>query len=429
MNAIDEFKTTVEKLKTVEFYGFEEYSVDKILTIPTEEVLKGNYSLSTLQFFRSFLSIILKEGFHYSFDKIKNAKVVLFFSHSHASREDYVRFMETVASSSKDVVLFTGQLKNGLRIGYSSIKMTIHLFLWVLAFCRAGIERKYWKKYLISLLEAYKWKCYLVKNQEVVLSIKGMVSIFDAREFENVFTQFLVLHGIPTATLQHGHYSSEYYNDSKHFYIGIGYRGFVSNYFLLWGDSSYKKALACGILEEKLIKVGCPYLINKETIPCKKGVLGLLFDGKGGEQDNANMYMIAQAFAKQHNFKLLVKLHPNDSADIYQFFKDSREELFEGDLKDFASNIEMAICCNTSCLITLLIWDKPIIHYTPIYNVNFYDELHDCSFSDLEGLNELFGKEISPMALLSHYTLTDDVKGNYNNVFQELIKSGKNVHH
>ena len=284
MNALEEFEIVTEKVKYAGFCGFKGYRVDKILTIPTQEVLKGAFRISFLQLCKSLLGNLLFERLQYSFESIRNARIVLFYSHDHAMRADYVKFMETVASCSSDTKLFTGHCLNGrilsnLRFSFSSVKMFILLITWMVTFCKAGIKTKYWKKYLTALLSSYKWKSLLIKNQEAVLSIKSMVSIFDAREIENVFAQYLMLHKIPTATLQHGHYVSEYYNNQKDFDIGIGYRGFVSDYFLAWGNSSFKNAIRCGIPESKVIKVGCPSLINSIKIEGSKGSIGILFDG------------------------------------------------------------------------------------------------------------------------------------------------------
>lgn len=428
MNALEEFDANMAKLRSVSFCGFKGYQVDKILTIPTQEVLKGVFRIKFSQFCKNLLADILIEGNNYSFETIRNAKIVLFYSLGHAMRADYVRFMETIASCSDDAVLFTGKCHEGnlfsnLRFTLSSLKMPFLLLFWMIAFYKAGISKKYWRKYLCSLLSGYKWKCLLVKNQDAILSIKSMVSIFDAREHENIFAQFLKIHGIPTATLQHGHYGNEYYNDSQNFYIGIGYRGFVSDYFFAWGESSYNNAVSCGISPAKIIKAGCPAMINSVKIEGKKGAVGLLFDG--GEEailDNKSMYSIVRDFAKANGKKLLVKLHPSFQSSDYTFFiGDDNVELYSGDLESFAADVELAVCCNTSCLIMLLIWGHPLMHYAPIYMYDMYSELRKYSFSGVKELNNLYEKSVSPYELLSFYTEIGDVKGNYSKVFKNLI--------
>lgn len=430
MNALEEFVFVTEKLKSASFCGFKGYRVDKILTIPTQEVLKGVFRMSYPQLCKSLLGDMIIDGYHYNFDLIRNAKVVLFYSLGHAMRADYVHFMETVASCSDDAVLFTGRSNNGnliskIKVRFSSIKMFFLLFLWIVTLYKAGINKKYWNKYLCSLLSGYKWKSILVKNGDVILSIKSMVSIFDAREYENIFTQFLNLHGIPTATLQHGHYGKEYFKDQKNFYIGIGYRGFVSDYFLAWGDFSYNNALSCEIPKSKLIKVGNPSLINTKKIEGRKGAFGLLLDG--GEEaipDNRNMYNIVREIAKEKGKKLLVKQHPSFKTPDFSFFVgDENVELYTGDLESFATEVELAICCNTSSLITLLIWGIPILHYAPLYMYDMFDELKNYSFTNKKELNELYDKNVSPTSLLSLYTEVDHVRENYRNAFEQIIMS------
>lgn len=431
MNAIEEFQAIMEKLKVVSLYGFKGYSVDKILTVPTYEVLEGAFKMSFSFFLRSLLSSIFKKGYHYSFETISNAKVVLFYSHNHALRSDYVSFMQTVASCSEDVVLFTGSLNrkkrlfSNLKIRLSCFKLIFLVFSWLYSLFRAGIQTKYWKKFTTSLLESYIWKSLLEKNRKYILSIKCMVSIFDAREYENVFTQFLTHNGIPTATLQHGHFGKEYYYDPQNFYVGIEYRGFVSDFFLLWGECSYKNALECGIPESKLIKVGCPSLITPLKVEWNRGSIGLLFDGgDNAVLDNKNMYEIVKRFADCKKKRLIVKLHPSFMSEEYSYFIDRDSvELFSGDMKSFAENVELAVCGNTSSLITLLIWGHPILHYSPVFMADYYSELRHISFSNENELIKLYNMSVSPADLLSLYTELGDVKGNYRNAFNKIVKN------
>lgn len=433
MNALEEFTFVTEKLKSASFCGFKGYQVDKILTIPTQEVLKGVFKMSYPQLCKSLLGDMIIDGYHYNFESIRNAKIVMFYSLGHAMRADYVHFMETVASCSDDAVLFTGQSNTGsliskIRVRLSSLKMAFLLFLWIVTLYKAGIRKKYWIKYLCSLLSGYKWKSLLIKNKDVILSIKSMVSIFDAREYENIFAQFLKLHGIPTATLQHGHYGKEYYKDQKNFYIGIGYRGFVSDYFLAWGETSYNNAISCGIDSQKVIKVGCPSLIYPRTIEGKRGAIGLLLDG--GEEaisDNKNMYNLVHDFANKNGKRLLVKPHPSfKTAEFTFFLGDENVELYTGDLESFAMDVELAICCNTSCLITLLIWGLPLLHYAPVYMYDMFCELRKYSFSNNTEFKELNEKAISPSTILSLYTEIGDVKENYRKFLDEIIKNNRN---
>ena len=433
MNAIEEFEEISGRLKRVSFGGFDGYRVDKILTIPTQEVLKGAFNLNIIQFFKSLLGTLFRDGYQYTFESVKDARVVFFYSHTHALRKDYVHFMETVASCTEDAVLFSGKnnpngVMSSIKIRFSSIKMIFLLLLWMWQFYIVGIRMKYWKKFLTSLLASYKWKCLLIKNKELLTSISSMVSIFDAREFENVFAQFLSHQGIPTATLQHGHYGSEFYYDSDHFYIGIGYRGFVSDYFLLWGDTSYKGAVECGIPKARLIKVGNPYLIVPEKVFGARGTIGVLFDG-GDESipDNKQMYSIAKRFAAKNNKKLLVKLHPSYKTAEFTFFMgDENVDLFSGDLKTFAESVEMTICCNTSCLITLLIWECKMLHYAPSFMIDVYEELQQYSFSNYDELVLLDQKDFTPSTLLSLYSEIDNVKDNYRNAINRMITINNN---
>ena len=136
------------------------------------------------------------------------------------------------------------------------------------------------------------------------------------------------------------------------------------------------------------------------------------------------MYNIVREFAK--DMKIVVKLHPSYKTSEYTFFKGEKNvEEYTGDLESFAADVEIAVCCNTSCLITLLIWGHPLLHYAPIFIDDLYSELKKNSFSNIDELNDLYKESITPTDLLSLYTEVGDVKTNYRKAFEEMTTNNK----
>lgn len=164
-------------------------------------------------------------------------------------------------------------------------------------------------------------------------------------------------------------------------------------------------------------------MINPVKIEGRKGAIGLLLDG--GEEaipDNKNMYKIVYEFAKLQGKKLYVKLHPSYKSSEYTFFMgDDNVELYSGDLESFAAVVELAVCCNTSCLITLLIWGHPLMHYAPMCMYDMFSELKGYSFSDSNEFNNLYEKSTPSSKLLSFYTEIGDVKENYKEAFNKVM--------
>lgn len=427
MNYVENWIKILKIIDKCRFLGFDGYSISKVLTIPTKEVVIGERKCPPFfKVVRQVLVDVFSDGYSYDFSSIKDCHVVLFYSHLHAQRADYVRFMETVASTTDNAMLFTGSVLKGrekkIHFDLCSLKTIPLCISWLLTLKRNKIERKYYSTYLIDLVQMYRWKNILLKNIGYISTIKSMVSIFDAREYENIFTQFCNSQGIVTATLQHGHFGKRGYLNSISYYLDIAYAGFVSDYFLAWGQYSKENAIEAGVESGRIVKCGCPDFINPVPVECKGVDVGVLFDGDiNAKEDNLEMLRIALELLEKEDSKVKVKLHPSDSIDNYRNrINAEKVELFVGSIREFAEQVSFVICCNTSALIQLLAIGVDVFRYKTTLRYDMYTALDDFSFVDSEGLMSVMKNNEEYKDKLSLLSEAVGVKSKYNMVLDNL---------
>ncbi len=427
MNYVEEWLETLRKLETCKFLGFDGCRVDKLLTIPTKEVVIGEAPrLSKTTVLRAIVTTAFSDGYYYDFGKIKDAKCVLFYSHLHAARKDYTLFMEKIASCSNEAVLFTGVGKKGMHkiihIGWRSWTVLMLCVLWENELKKANIDKKYHSIFLIDLVQMYRWKHILERNEKIITTIQSMVSIFDAREFENVFAQFCNHHNIVTGTLQHGHFGNRLFVNKYNYCIDIPYKGFVSDYFLAWGQYSKNCAIESGISTAQVFLCGCPEFISEKESPVQGDAVGVLLDGDilSGE-DNVKMLEIAQQDAARSDKKLIIKLHPKDNINKYQgHFDTDKAEVFIGSIEEFAQRLSYVICCNTSALIQMMAYKVKVYHYRTTTCYDMYKVLQNYSFTDFEGLLRIKASEDEYDDCLEQLSITNNVRNLYKTTLEGL---------
>ncbi|MBQ0088668.1 MAG: hypothetical protein KBT27_04985 [Prevotellaceae bacterium] len=427
MNLIEEYLSTLDKLKGCNLDGFNGYEVDKLFTIPIQEIVLENiYKQPPIKFLRNVIVQSCTDGYAYDFSSIRNKRTVLFYSHLHAARMDYVQFMEKVASTDRDAVLFTGKARKGVRkkfhFDFFSFFSIWYIQRWRIELKDKGISQKFIQKLLIGLVSMYRWKKTLEKNETSLSSIHSFISIFDAREFENLLTQFLNKRGgIVTATLQHGHFGKMSYVSKQDCYLDIAYKGCVSDYFLAWGEYSKENAIEAGLNPNQIIVAGCPDFINTKDVKGKKKAIGVLLDGgPNAIEDNLCMLEIGFKFADENQYSCIVKLHPSDKIENYPSINQEKCEIFKGSVYDFANKTEFSICGNSSVLIQMLSYHATVYHYEPRAMYDMYPFLKPWSFNTYDRLLEIMEQPQDYKNNLARLSKNDNVKETYHDILCNL---------
>jgi hypothetical protein len=145
----------------------------------------------------------------------------------------------------------------------------------------------------------------------VIDSYSKYISFCDSYLEENYLAQYANLKGLTTFTLQHGLYKNTgaiCNNDSE------SYMNFVSNYMLLWGESTRRELLSAGIDEKRLKIVGMPKFnrirVNNKTADYNEVPACVFFNGNDGLEDSFEMLDELLPFFEKEKILFKIKTHP-----------------------------------------------------------------------------------------------------------------------
>lgn len=425
-----DISNTLEKLNCFDrktFKDFEGYRIGRFFAVSYDEV-KHNYQ-SENNFMKLWAKTIIRcfiVDYSYDFSKISDYKIQLFYSHEHARRADYVKFMQDVSRLVDNSELLTGyDTTRKFVFNKTVLKNLLRLYGWFRRIREVEDDMFICVLLLSKLSMAYRWKRILDNNTTYLSRIRGLVSIFDAREYENIITQFVKKIGICSATLQHGHFPG-----ISKTCMGIPFTGFVSDEFWAWGEYGCENAILSGLPKENCRAVGYPksfVVYDKMGIDMKR--MGIILDG--GETYfpfNKEIVSIAVEVAKEHNLKIILKPHPNDKYDYvpllngYNNYELSNEPIFE-----YGRKVCFSLCYASSAYIDLLAMRSPVFRYRKVNSDNCYSRLdNEDAFFDVEELEVLLKRynndehinDKNREALLGDLSR---VKSNYNETANNLF--------
>lgn len=392
-------KKKIDKLNTLEFDGLESFRIGSYLAISYYEVINKGDSFHISKW-KTISKLIIKsfiDEYKYAFNSALKDKIVLFFSHNHADRKDYIQLMEDVHTKIDDSVCLTGlRTKKHLAIRKESFQNLFFLRKWKKKISKIEEDPLVQVLLLEKVSMGYRWMKYLERNHKHIKEIKGLITIFDAREYENIFAQYCKTKDIKTSTLEHGFFPAPYYIDSANYYLGMPYLGFVSDEFWAWGEVERNNAIIGGLTELQAVSVGYPKNIVKvEKRQSSNKKIGVILDGGSSSVDlNIRMLKVVLDFARISGFGVILKPHPRDATDYKEkIHSDEFGLLIEFNhepIETFASYVEFAVCFNSSAYIDLLCLGVPIYRFYDSIRENAYYFLNDDDcFKNSEELIEL----------------------------------------
>ncbi len=417
----------LEKFDGLAFKGLEGYRMGRYFAVTYDEII--HHYQSEKNCFRLLIKTILRcflRDYKYDFTKEMHGKILLFYSHEHARRKDYVNFMTDVSRLLDDTYLFTGKdTPFKIKIGKTAIGNLLKLAGWYRQICKIETN-KLNKVYLLSKVSlAYRWKKELEYNWDTLKDIRGLVTIFDAREYENILTQFLKSNGKRTATLQHGFFPVI---SEQRGYLAIASTGFVSDEFWAWGEFSCENAVLSGLPRNICKPVGYPKSFKERSgdIDDTKA-MGIVLDG--GESllpYNKAIISIALDVAKKYNLKIVLKPHPNDKYDYVAWLGDYKNyEISHETIFDFGNKVNFSLCYASSAYIDLMAMGALIFRYRKDGIENCYSRLANVdTFCDADELNALILSNDVHVNDENRNTLLGDLSKNkqaYNNAAIKLF--------
>lgn len=181
----------------------------------------------------------------------------------------------------------------------------------------------------------------------------------------------------------------------------ITYENFLSDYFLLWGESS-KKILKSFIPEKKLITAGNPIYgrikpLSKSKF-CPK-ICTIFIGHKQYSSSNFDMIKLVNKFSENHpEIRFRFNIHIDNNRSTYiQKIKGKNIEILpitsgKEELGKLFSSSDFIIFHNTTMALEALEYQMPILQYQDKDSVNF--DIPPLYFSNLSELNALF-KDLS----------------------------------
>lgn len=428
---IDNVLSKLKQFDQLHFVGFDGFLMGRFYSVTYDEII-GNYK-SEKNVFLLLLKIIIRcfiRDYSYEFSSLSKKKLLLFYSHEHARRKDYSSFMEDILCLIDDAVILTGNdTKKKLVFSKDSFVNLLYLPKWFKTISKVE-HNKCDALYLLHKVSmGYRWKKILDYNWDSCLGhFKGIITIFDAREYENILTQFARSKGVNTATLQHGYYPVQ---DKEGLDMAIPYTGFVSDQLWVWGNYCKENAVLSGMPPQKVYPLGYPKKILKiqNMSPINTGYLGVILDG--GEllrPYNTEMISIAIEVARKHRYTIVLKPHPHDRYDYSMMIpNDVASSISIENIADYGGKVDFSICCASSCYIDLLALGCIVYRYVNPQGVSFYDRLDEKdSFSSLEDLECILQKGDKYINNVNRELLLGNsasVLENYKNAANKLISS------
>lgn len=307
---------------------------------------------------------------HYGFNyEDKGGHTLFLMTHRHLSRPDfYERFFKIAGTAkSKDIITPKPLFK---KVTIRHIGLVFQCPIWL--FQMRKIETTFVNKmlFLQSILVGNVYLLEFLRKVRPHL-YKLVVTCMDAQIFDNVLTQYFHSMGAKTATLQDGH-PIPFQDDVRLFsHLMPALRGFISDYYLVWGEYYKSVAVNSHIAPQRVVPLGMPKFIGAEekTPGEKSSVFGVMLDHTYNGIDNAEMIEIANHMARRLGLGYVLRFHPSSDASAYDDLIDPGlcREICprEKTVSDFLDDLTFAIGCTSAIMIEALLYCDIVMRKIP----------------------------------------------------------------
>ncbi|MGS0973000.1 MAG: hypothetical protein ACVCEJ_07195 [Candidatus Izemoplasmataceae bacterium] len=437
---IEKFYKIKQILNEINFFGYKNILLGDALTIQIRDLyIKKFNAIETLRTLLSFIALTITKTYDSSINEIADdkSKTILFYSsHSFELRKDHTDSMEKV----KSIFITRSDLigkKINRRLELRNLKLLVYLPIWIFQLSRLSCSFQLKIKIILDLSNAKLWYDFISKEIDPQ-KYSALIVHCDARTFDNILVQYLKLSNVPTATLQHGHFTAPPYNNMNIKELSTMFEGFVSDRFFVWGEYTKNEAIKNGVTEERIKIVGCPKYINyhhEKLDEIDTGTFGIVLDG-GGEKtlkSNIEMINVSNQIAAVKNLKYVIKPHPVSDITIYEEYINkrylSRVAPKDESVEEYAKTIDFSIAKGSSVYSELIFLEKIVYRFVSDDEIDRYKEISWGYFSDFEGLCSLIDLYESKRNYIYKLTLeskkylfaSGDVTMNYKNAINELI--------
>lgn len=389
----DDFINSIERLKKIKLWGFNGYDPEHFLFWALFQNMLYNWQGRKV---KAILARFLK---NYSTFQLKNpeGKIIFYQSNKYHNRRDMVEIIRKFTGCDNRITVL--KEKPVKQYFPQVILYTPCVFQWLISFYKAGFTGSTLVDLMCFSMDTLKLLRVLEKKKRNLCNAQAFVVLNDEYCDENIFIQFGKKYSIPTATLQHGAFSKTITGGSLAQYEHTA-ANFTADRILV--HSQYQKHLAMGegIPENRIIVAGIHKFINTELEQRRVsyGQFGVVLSGTipGLDDINPNLINIANAFAEDHNYQYIIKLHPSNNEENY--FSLYHDRCYNGtadkgeSIIEFVKKIDFAIVGITSCFFELVYMGIPVFRLYDPGKVDIYEDLKFGRFSNIGELDAQYSR-------------------------------------
>lgn len=417
-NTVSDFDKILEQMDQVHLSWLNGFSIESALYFDCFNIKQMAYD------FKGLVWGYISEACLYKYVR-KGTGCIAFVIPWHESRnEAYRELIRKVYSTVPPKNRLYIENVKGKHLDPKIFSFPIMYLIWAFQTRKIKME-KFQRIFLLSRLHM-AWMSYrniehLMKDCKI-----NLCTVFcDVVPPEAFLVQSLNKKGIPTATLQHGHFGAK----ERPWVFKLS----RSRYFLAQGKYARKQAMLCDIDESGVIPLGMMNMIGVPQLPVKldNGNFGLLLNGPGAKDDNIPMIQAANSFAKRHNLKYSVRCHP--SIPIENFKNVIDKDSFLGECKkgtsmsEYISTVAFALVGNSTVFIDVMNQGKLAMRFCGP-SIDIFDGIKWCKFTSVDELDMKLGRlledrqgtEKKILDTRAELCCEGDVADNYRQFFKKL---------
>jgi len=352
--------------------------------------------------------------------------ILIFYSHSDSRRDDYDEIIHNLdkllEGFSKTRVIYRSFFLRGF---FSFLKHVYNNLLLFKKFSGKWCER-------VEVLFLISRAMSIVDEIEEFYQksdYKVVVTFSDAHFIDSLFTQFAKKKEAKTVTLQHGQYFLSQNNMIENFVL----ENMESDFFCCWGGKTSKELDKVGI-DTKAVLLGSLrnysrniVMYDKRVVEqlCSSKVICIMLNADNCESSNVALIEVMNAFAKNHEYRYIIRYHPKNNKRLYEkFFSDSFAGVYgECPIGKIAfsvvytSGVLVEILCRGELFFIFKDIELPEIFEIDGITFSSHTELSVC----IQSLKLSSEKVQKFNEIKAEFIVGGDNKGNYRAFFKKLL--------
>lgn len=423
-NIVEKYNRVINELSSIKFKELEKYDIGKMMA--DNVYLYYTFGINSHAFIKAFSTIFFSNEQLPNLSEIPENSKMGYLSVTYNGRKDFRYIYQRLNSIYSDFCVLEEKAIHKIN---PQLLVDMNLaFKWYTSLNKFEIEDDL-RWFLVKRLVVCKKLERYIKKYAVEKRISCFISLYDAHDTDNILSQYFQHHNIPTITLQHGHFKSSVYLSDSAFSFGVAFKGFVSDYFLAWGDYAKEEAISDGISPQKIITVGTlkdqPNKIEKWE---KNRVFGLVLNGRYGYDENRYLLNYADKISEKLDLKYIIRQHPSKQKKESEFQKNKRVVAMSNStesLYELAQKCDFIICGNSTVFSEMIYMYECAFSMYPTDTIDYYDRFTQLRFEneiDLERLvAEYYSKSEGLLEMVNDCRNKLFQLGNVENNYEEAI--------